>query len=186
MSGSLTHGGGKNFPGIPGACATRNFTYLERGPLAHVCIAYVLLIQRVRRLHHQGFNVREARQSAKQRSVLFMPTTDNGDMAIWTLFTTLQNSRDNRYIQENTIRNWHLLSPDFVPLLFAEVDPSDPKGIAHVAVQRGWHIFQCQRRVLWAFPFWNTFFWKLRRNPIQHFIVAQIVIFSSTEISNSN
>ena len=32
MSGSLTRGGGKNFPGIPGACATHNFAYLERGP----------------------------------------------------------------------------------------------------------------------------------------------------------
>ena len=32
MSGSLTNGGGENVPGIPGACATRNFTYLARGP----------------------------------------------------------------------------------------------------------------------------------------------------------
>ena len=32
MSGSLTRGGGKNVPGIPGACAIRNFTYLVRGP----------------------------------------------------------------------------------------------------------------------------------------------------------
>ena len=32
MSGSLTHGGGENVLGIPGACATRNFTYLARGP----------------------------------------------------------------------------------------------------------------------------------------------------------
>ena len=32
MSGSLTHGGVENVPGIPGACVTRNFTYLERGP----------------------------------------------------------------------------------------------------------------------------------------------------------
>ena len=32
MSGSLTHGGGENVPGIPGACATRNFTYLARSP----------------------------------------------------------------------------------------------------------------------------------------------------------
>ena len=32
MSGSLTHCGGENVPGIPGACATRNFTYLVRGP----------------------------------------------------------------------------------------------------------------------------------------------------------
>ena len=32
MSGSLTRDGRKNVPGIPGACATHNFTYLARGP----------------------------------------------------------------------------------------------------------------------------------------------------------
>ena len=32
MSGSLTRGGGENVPGIPGACATRNLTYLLRDP----------------------------------------------------------------------------------------------------------------------------------------------------------
>ena len=32
MSGSLTRSGGENVPGIPGACATRNFMYLARGP----------------------------------------------------------------------------------------------------------------------------------------------------------
>ena len=32
MSGPLTRAGGENVPGIPGACATRNFTYLARGP----------------------------------------------------------------------------------------------------------------------------------------------------------
>ena len=31
MSGSLSHGGKENVPGIPGACATRNSTYLVRG-----------------------------------------------------------------------------------------------------------------------------------------------------------
>ena len=30
--GSLTHDGGENVHGVPGACATRSFTYLERGP----------------------------------------------------------------------------------------------------------------------------------------------------------
>ena len=32
MSGSLTRGGRENVPGIPGACATRNFTHLASGP----------------------------------------------------------------------------------------------------------------------------------------------------------
>ena len=31
MLGSVTSGDGENVPGIPGACATRNFTYLARG-----------------------------------------------------------------------------------------------------------------------------------------------------------
>ena len=31
ISGSLTCGGGENVPDIPGACATRNFTYLVKG-----------------------------------------------------------------------------------------------------------------------------------------------------------
>ena len=36
MSGSLTRGGGEIVPGIPGACATRYFTYLARGPLGAI------------------------------------------------------------------------------------------------------------------------------------------------------
>ena len=36
MSGSLTHGCGENVPGIHSACATRNFTYLLRGPLMNL------------------------------------------------------------------------------------------------------------------------------------------------------
>ena len=36
MSGSLTSAGGENVPGIPRACATRNVTYLARGPWAAV------------------------------------------------------------------------------------------------------------------------------------------------------
>ena len=35
MVGSLSRGGGENVPGIPGAWATRNFTYLARGPWDH-------------------------------------------------------------------------------------------------------------------------------------------------------
>ena len=36
MSGSLTRSGGENVPGIPGTCATLNFTYLVRGPCQHL------------------------------------------------------------------------------------------------------------------------------------------------------
>ena len=36
MSGSLTRGGEENVPSIPGTCATRDFTYLKRGPLGEL------------------------------------------------------------------------------------------------------------------------------------------------------
>ena len=44
MSGSLFSGGGENVPGIPGACATRNFTYLARGPWACLFIHVQILV----------------------------------------------------------------------------------------------------------------------------------------------
>ena len=37
LSGSPTRGGGENVPGIPGACATRDFAYLARGPWLCCC-----------------------------------------------------------------------------------------------------------------------------------------------------
>ena len=37
MSGSLTRGGGEHVPGIPGACASRNFAYLVRSPCTETC-----------------------------------------------------------------------------------------------------------------------------------------------------
>ena len=40
MSGSLTRGGGENVPGILGACATHDFTYLARGPWCIILSAF--------------------------------------------------------------------------------------------------------------------------------------------------
>ena len=45
MSGSLTRGGGENISGIPGACATRKFTYQVGGPLGSV-LAHLQLTTR--------------------------------------------------------------------------------------------------------------------------------------------
>ena len=56
MLGSLICGGGENVPVMPGACATRNFTYLIRGPclcshwLVEIvcdCILFTLVIIRL-------------------------------------------------------------------------------------------------------------------------------------------
>ena len=47
--GSLTHCGGENFSDIPGACATRNFSNLVRGPwnITYVVHRYTLIRSRV-------------------------------------------------------------------------------------------------------------------------------------------
>ena len=47
MSGSLTRGSGKNVPGIPGACATRNFPYLVRGPYCMLFANHAIRIPRL-------------------------------------------------------------------------------------------------------------------------------------------
>ena len=44
MSGWLTLGGGKNVSRIAGACATRNFAYLGRGPCLHVCLSICVFL----------------------------------------------------------------------------------------------------------------------------------------------
>ena len=55
MSGSLTRGGGENVPGIPGACATRNFTYLVRGPLVEMVFSSTeSLLKHVRQNRHSN------------------------------------------------------------------------------------------------------------------------------------
>ena len=41
MPGSLTSGVRENFPGIPGACATGNVTYLAKGPSVRQVVASV-------------------------------------------------------------------------------------------------------------------------------------------------
>ena len=43
---SFEVGGGENVPGFPGACATRNFTYLERGLWCqHIRLSYWILVK---------------------------------------------------------------------------------------------------------------------------------------------
>ena len=55
ISGSLTRGGGENLPGIPGACATRNFTYLARGSCMRITIRAASSTTLFRLLVHKQF-----------------------------------------------------------------------------------------------------------------------------------
>ena len=67
MPWSLTSGGGENVPAIPGACATRNLTYLARGP----CVIGNVAIW--------------VNQSANLRCYTF--TTNNYINAVFVIFT---------------------------------------------------------------------------------------------------
>ena len=55
--GSLTRGGGENVPGIRGACATRNFTYLARGPCVTPPLIFYKLIDKYRQQTNWNNNV---------------------------------------------------------------------------------------------------------------------------------
>ena len=59
---------------------------------------------------------------------------------ILTMFTTIHESESKRFIYENTVRNWQLLKPDIIPLLFTDIDPKMSTSIGHFAMQQGWNV----------------------------------------------
>ena len=59
---------------------------------------------------------------------------------ILTMFTTFKQSSNKMIIYKNTIRIWRRLWPEVVPILFTEFDPSDPKSLAHYAMEQGWYV----------------------------------------------
>ena len=63
--------------------------------------------------------------------------------AILTLFTTFKESHNKSYIHRNTIRNWGLLSPDVVPVLFTGLNV--PSNVVDYARQQRWRIFPAPR-----------------------------------------
>ena len=64
VSGSLTRDGGKNVPGILGACATRNFAYVVRGPCTDpISIHYVPIIVFTYQLHVLFFGITYLQES---------------------------------------------------------------------------------------------------------------------------
>ena len=66
------------------------------------------------------------------------------DPAIITLFTTLKESYNKSYIHKNVFRNWGLLSPEVMPVLFTDLAVSS--NILDSAHQRKWHIFPVPKR----------------------------------------
>ena len=70
--------------------------------------------------------------------------------AILTIFTTFKDSYNKSYIYKNTIRNWGLLSPDVIPVLFTDMNESS--SIVDYARQRKWHVFQIPQKSKGGIP----------------------------------
>ena len=106
MSGSLTRSGGENVPGIPGACVTRNFTYLARGPLlTHWCWVFLALTHRCEVISHQYCQLWPTlKQSNDQKSQLSM------SMKTWRLSCL----RIKHYIISKSVNVFSLLTLDKV------------------------------------------------------------------------
>ena len=94
MSGSLTRGGGENIPGIPGACATRNLTYLARGPWMGVCIPlyHADVINHLYTKHDAGRLI-----SVSQRKF--------SSLSIWS-FIICEVYTNNKHIAICTLTKW--------------------------------------------------------------------------------
>ena len=84
MSGSLTRGGEENQPGILGACATRNFAYLVRGPRTNTLAAASFLCETVQSFAERLATVFQI--SIKTRIIIKRPyrviETESGENAV--------------------------------------------------------------------------------------------------------
>ena len=105
MSGSLTRGGGENVPGIPGACATRNFTYLVRGPWRKELI-HLLLLQ-WNRNQNSKFFYQEFENIAKQNTYHFC-----SDLNVSALRQFLHSTSTTN----NSWRRWATMAYLFLPI----------------------------------------------------------------------
>ena len=72
MSKSLSRGVGENVPGIPGACSTRNFTYLARGSSSRA----ILTSWQANIFHITGSFVRETASHRRILSRMVWPWPD--------------------------------------------------------------------------------------------------------------
>ena len=83
------------------------------------------------------------------------------DTATITLFTTFDESYSKSYIHENVIRNWGLLSPDVIPVLFTSMAVSF--NVLDYASQRKWHIFPVPKSSKGGLPILRHMFLEAQR-----------------------
>ena len=81
--------------------------------------------------------------------------------AILTIFTTFKDSYNKSYIYKNTIRNWGLMSPDVIPVLFTDMNESS--SVVEYARQMKWHIFPVPKRSDGGIPILRHMFLEAQR-----------------------
>ena len=109
--------------------------------MALASIPYVILVHIVHRNQFQVTNMQAIHQLLPMTSISKnKQQLQETNKTLMTMFTTFKKSEQKRIIYENTIRIWQLLWPEVIPILFTELNRSDPKTLAHYAVQQGWHV----------------------------------------------
>ena len=88
-----------------------------------------------------------------------LPSPKHG--AILTLFTTFKASYNKSFIHKNTIRNWELLSPDVIPVLFTDLNV--PSSTVDYARERKWHIFSIPQRSKGGMPILRYMFLEAQK-----------------------
>ena len=83
------------------------------------------------------------------------------DGAVLTLFTTFEESYNKTYIHKNVLRNWGLLSPDVIPVLFTDINVSS--SVVEFARQRKWYIFPAPKRSEGGIPILRHMFLEVQQ-----------------------
>ena len=112
------------------------------------------------------FQIRNGKFNETSR---FMPNTRTFSLqetrmdtnTVLTLFTTFKESHSKLYIHRNTIRNWGLLSPDVIPVLF--IDWNISSSVVDYARQWKWHIFPAPRMSNSGIPVLRHMFLEAQR-----------------------
>ena len=136
MSGSLIRGDGGNVPGIPGVYATRNFTYLAKGPKSNIqFMAWHLKVQQ-----YGWFTIRKLQRFVKSD---------------WVLLKRVQyfkgEYKSNHYFARNLDAKAEYLSSNYYAHIYESLQYRE------ISKERGW----CTRRY-WksqSTPIAYDYFW---------------------------
>ena len=130
--------------------------------LVAAAAAIVLFIRKgIHKFHKQNDKFTEISSFILKTGRDSVQETSMDNKAILTLFTTFKESRNKSYIHRNTIRNWGLLSPDVVPVMFTGLNV--PSSVLDYAHQQRWRIFPAPRKSKSGIPVLRHMFLEAQR-----------------------